>query len=456
MYDFSKVIESQRDFFNSNTTKNIKFRKEQLSRFLKVLKENEELMYEAIYADFRKSAYETYETELAILYAEIKHSIKKVKSWSSPKWVAANIANLPGSSYIMPEPLGNTLVIGAWNYPFLLSMQPVVSAIAAGNTVIMKPSELAMNTSRVMAKMINENFDTHFFHVIEGGVEETTALLKEKFDKIFYTGSPNVGKIIMRAASDHLTPVTLELGGKSPAIITKGANLKMAAVRIVWGKFVNGGQTCVAPDYLMVEKGIKEELIEEIKKRIKKIFGDNPQESEALVRIINPRHFNRLTALLDENKIIFGGNRDEEDLYIAPTLMSNVTWDDAVMKEEIFGPIMPVLEFEHLDDAIGQIKAQPKPLALYLFTGSKKVEKKVFREISFGGGALNDTIMHLANPNLPFGGVGNSGMGNYHGKFGFDTFSHKKSILKKATWFEPFVKYPPFTEFKLNLLKKLL
>ncbi|NPA36642.1 MAG: aldehyde dehydrogenase [Chlorobi bacterium] len=456
MCDYKKIVESQKDFFNSNATKDIKFRKEQLRKFLQVLKANEEKMYDAIYADFRKSSYETYETELAILYAEIKHSVKKVRSWSRPKRVAANLANLPGSSFIMPEPLGTSLVIGAWNYPFLLSMQPVVSAIAAGNTVIMKPSELAMNTSNVMAKMINDNFDSHFFHVIEGGVEETTALLMEPFDKIFYTGNPNVGKIIMRAASEHLTPVTLELGGKSPAIITKGANLKMTATRIVWGKFLNGGQTCVAPDYLLVEKGMKEPLIDAIKKRIKKVHGDDPQQSEAFVRIINPRHFKRLTALLDEKKIIVGGETDEKDLYIAPTLMDNVTWDDDVMQEEIFGPILPVLEYENIEDAIAQIKERPKPLALYLFTNSKSIEKKVFREVSFGGGALNDTIMHLANPNLPFGGVGNSGMGNYHGKFGFDTFSHKKAILKKATWFEPWVKYPPFTEGKLKILKKLL
>jgi aldehyde dehydrogenase (NAD+) len=307
-----------------------------------------------------------------------------------------------------------------------------------------------------MAEMINENFDANFFHVIEGGVEETTALLKEPFDKIFYTGNPTVGKIIMRAASEHLTPVTLELGGKSPAIVTKSANLKMTAIRLVWGKFVNGGQTCVAPDYLLVEKGMKEPLIDAIKKRIKKVHGDDPQKSEAFVRIINPRHFKRLTALLDEKKIIEGGQTDEKDLYIAPTLMDNVTWDDAVMQEEIFGPILPILEYENIEDAIAQIKARPKPLALYLFTSDKSIEKKVFREVSFGGGALNDTIMHLANPNLPFGGVGNSGMGNYHGKFGFDAFTHKKAILKKATWFEPWVKYPPFTEGKLNILKKLL
>ena len=456
MNDFSKTVESQREFFNSNITKSIKFRREHLKKFLDVLKANEGLMYEAIYADFKKSKFETYETELAILYAEIKHSIKKVAVWSKSKRIVNSMANLPGISYIMPEPLGTALVIGAWNYPFLLSMHPVASAIAAGNTVIMKPSELALNTSHVMAKLVNENFDSNFFHVIEGGVDETTALLKEKFDKIFYTGSPAVGKIIMRAASEHLTPVTLELGGKSPAIVTKGASLKVTAKRIVWGKFINGGQTCVAPDYLMVDKSIKKQLIEEIKEQILKIHGDDPQKSEAFVRIINPRHFKRLIALLDKDKIALGGETDKEDLYIAPTLMEDITWDDAVMKEEIFGPVLPILEYTDLNDAIKQIKATPKPLALYLFTNKKSIRNKVFSEISFGGGALNDTVMHLADANLPFGGVGNSGMGSYHGKFGFDAFSHHKSILQKATWFEPFVKYPPYTNFKLNLLKKLL
>ncbi len=352
MHNYDKILDSQREFFNSNTTKSIEFRKEQLRNFLDVLKSNESLMYEAIYVDFKKSKFETYETELALLYAEIKYSIKKVGLWSRPRRIVNSLANLPGRSLIMPEPLGNTLVIGAWNYPLLLSMHPVVSAIAAGNTVIMKPSELALNTSNVMAKLINENFESNFFHVVEGGVEETTALLKEKFDKIFYTGSPAVGKIIMRAASEHLTPVTLELGGKSPAIVTKGASLKVTAKRIVWGKFINGGQTCVAPDYLMVDKSIKKQLIEEIKKQILEIHGEDPQKSEAFVRIINPRHFNRLTALLDSDKIVVGGNTHEEDLYIAPTLMENITWDDAVMKEEIFGPILPILEYTDIDDAI--------------------------------------------------------------------------------------------------------
>ncbi len=453
---YSEIINKQQEFFNSNTTKNLKYRKSQLRKLLSVLKENEEALSEAIYKDFKKSAFDTYSTELGIIYAEIKHSIKKLSNWAEKRYVGTNLANIPGSSYILYEPLGNTLIIGAWNYPYLLSLHPAVSAIAAGNTVIIKPSELAMNTSQTMAKLINENFDQNYFHVVEGGVRETTALLKEKFDKIFYTGSSTVGKIIMRAAAEHLTPVTLELGGKSPAIVTDTASIKMTAKRLVWGKFLNGGQTCVAPDYLMVDKKVTAQLIEELKKQMVKIHGADPQKSDAFPRIINPRHFERLLKLLDKDKIIVGGETDKDDLYMAPTLMKNINWDDAVMKEEIFGPVLPILEYDDLDEAISQMKAQPKPLALYLFTGSNRVKNKIFSEISFGGGALNETIMHLANPNLPFGGVGNSGMGNYHGEYGFIAFSHQKSIIEKPNWFEPFVKYPPYSKLKLNILKKLM
>ena len=454
--NYQEIIDGQRDFFNSNATKSVSFRKKQLRKFLTLLQENEDYLNEAIYKDFKKSAFENYATEMSLLYGELKHSISHVGHWSRRRRVATNLANLPGSSFVMPEPLGNTLVIGAWNYPFLLTLHPAISAMAAGNTVILKPSELAMNTSKAMAKLINDNFDSNYFHVIEGGVPETTELLKLKFDKIFYTGSTAVGKIIMRSAAEHLTPVVLELGGKSPAIITKGASLKMAAKRIVWGKFLNGGQTCVAPDYLMVDKSIKDKLLEEIKKQIKTIHGDDPQKSEAFVRIINPRHFDRINKLIDKEKVVFGGETDKDDLYISPTLMHHVNWDDAVMKEEIFGPVLPILEYDKIEDAITQIKAQPKPLALYLFTDCNKIRDRIFGEISFGGGALNETIMHLANPNLPFGGVGNSGTGNYHGKYGFDAFSHHKSIIQKGNWFEPFVKYPPYTKFKLGVLKKLM
>jgi len=454
--NYQEIIKNQQAFFNTNATKDINFRKKQLKKFYQVLKDNEDQLNKAIYADFKKSAFETYATELSLIYGELKHSISSVKHWSKKKYVSTNLANIPGSSYIMPEPLGNTLIIGAWNYPYLLALQPAVSALAAGNTVVLKPSELALNTSNLMAKLINENFDSDYFHVIEGGVKETTELLKQRFDKIFYTGSSPVGKIIMRAASEHLTPVVLELGGKSPAIVTKNASIKMTAQRLVWGKFLNGGQTCVAPDYIMVHKSVKTKLIEEIKKQITKIHGDDPQKSEAIVRIINPRHFKRLIQLMDPTKIILGGQTDEKDLYIAPTLMDNISWDDAVMKEEIFGPIFPILEYEDLDDAIAQIKAQEKPLALYLFTNKNSIRDKVFNEISFGGGAVNETIMHLSNPNLPFGGVGNSGTGNYHGEFGFKTFSHFKSIIQKPNWFEPFVKYAPYNSFKLKVLKLLM
>ena len=456
MNTYQELLDSQRSFFNTNATKSVKFRKEQMKKLLHILKTHEKELDEAIYADFKKSAFENFATELSLIYSELKHSIKMVNHWSKKKYAGTNLANLPGSSYIIPEPLGNTLVIGAWNYPYLLSLHPAISAMAAGNTIVLKPSELAMNTSNLMAKLINENFDSQYFHVVEGGVKETTELLQQKFDKIFYTGSSPVGKIIMRAASEHLTPVVLELGGKSPAIVTKGASIKMAAKRLVWGKFLNGGQTCVAPDYLMVDKSVKQQLIEEIKKQITKIHGDYPQKSEAFVRIINPRHFDRITQLMDQDKIIVGGQTDKQDLYIAPTLMDHVNWDDAVMKEEIFGPVLPIIEYEDLNDAIAQIKAQEKPLALYLFTNKKSIRDQVFHEISFGGGALNETIMHLANPNLPFGGVGNSGTGSYHGEYGFAAFSHQKSIIQKPNWFEPFVKYAPYTSFKLSVLKKLM
>lgn len=454
--DFKSILEEQSAFFAKNNTKNSKFRIEQLKKLKKVLKANEVLLNEALYKDFKKSAFETYETELSLIYHEISLAIKNINSWSKKKRVGSGLSNFPGQSFIIPEPYGKVLVIGAWNYPYQLSILPAVSALAAGNTVIIKPSELSLNASNAMAQIINSNFNKEVLHVIEGAVEETTALLKHPFDYIFYTGSTAVGKIIMRAASEHLTPVVLELGGKSPAIIDENANLKMAAKRIVWGKFLNGGQTCVAPDYLLAHQSIKDQLIKEIKNQLKQIQGANAMESEAFVRIINPRHFKRLIELIDKEKMIIGGNTCENELYIEPTVLDRVSFDDKVMQEEIFGPILPIISYTDLNWAIDQIKSRPKPLALYLFTNSKSIQKKVLNEVSFGGGAINDVIMHLANTKLPFGGVGNSGMGNYHGKYGFDTFSHQKSIIKKTNWFEPWFKYPPYTKGKLNLIRKIL
>ncbi len=454
--NYHELVQSQLDYFNSNITKDANFRIRQLKQLKSVLKANEKLLDEAIYKDFKKSSFENYVTELSMIYHEINLAIVNLKDWSKKIKVATNMANMPGSSYILPEPLGVTLTIGAWNYPYQLSILPAVAAMAAGNTAIIKPSELALNTSHAMASVINDNFDSQYLHVVEGGVEETTALLEEKFDKIFYTGSGNVGRIIMGAAAKHLTPVTLELGGKSPAFIFNDANLKITAKRLVWAKFLNGGQTCVAPDYVLVEKGIKEKLLKEIEKQILKYHGENPMESEGFVRIINPRHFDRIMKLIDQDKVVIGGNSNKEELYIAPTVMDYISYDDAVMQEEIFGPILPIIEFEDLDWAIKMVKDRDKPLALYVFTSSKKNSKKIFHEISFGGGAVNDAVMHLANANLPFGGVGESGMGSYHGKTGFDSFSHFKSIYSHPTLLEPNLKYTPYTKNKFKVMRLML
>ncbi|MCK5857618.1 MAG: aldehyde dehydrogenase [Bacteroidales bacterium] len=454
--NYSKLVQSQLDYFNSNITKDTDFRIRQLKHLKSVLKSNEKLLDEAIYKDFKKSSFENYVTELSLIYHEINLAMGDLKEWSTKKKVATNMANMPGNSYILPEPLGVTLTIGAWNYPYQLSLAPVVAALAAGNTAIIKPSELALNTSRAMAAVINDNFESQYLHVVEGGVEETTALLNEKFNKIFYTGSGNVGRIIMGAAAKHLTPVTLELGGKSPAFVFNDAKLKIAAKRLVWAKFLNGGQTCVAPDYLLVEKGMKEKLIEEMQKQILKYHGDNPMQSEGFVRIINPRHFDRIMKFIDIEKVVIGGESNKVELYIAPTVMDNVSFDDAVMQEEIFGPVLPIIEFDDLDEAIKMVKDRDKPLALYVFTSSNKNTEKIFHEISFGGGAVNDAVMHLANANLPFGGVGESGMGSYHGKAGFDTFSHFKSIYSHSTMVEPNLKYTPYTPNKLKIMRLML
>lgn len=452
----AEIVHIQKDFFQSQKTKSIHYRREQLKKFKSVLKDNETKLYDAIQKDFGKSLYETYETELSIIYHEINSAIKNVKKWSKPKRVQTNLANLPGKSRIFPEPYGNTLVIGAWNYPYQLTLVPVVSALAAGNTVIVKPSELAANTSAIMAELINDTFDHGLVYVKEGGIPETTDLLEQKFDKIFFTGSTKVGKIVYQAAAKHLTPVTLELGGKSPTFVFPDTNLKMAAKRIVWGKFLNGGQTCVAPDYLLVHKDVQDRFLKELKNQILKVQGENPKGSEAYVRIINKANFHRLTALIDKDKIYYGGETDEESLYISPTILNNVCFDDKVMEDEIFGPILPVITFDNLDEAISEVNSRPKPLALYTFTAKSKIKRKILSEISFGGGCLNDTVMHLTNPNLPFGGVGNSGTGNYHGKAGYDAFSHQKSVLSKAMWFEPFLKYRPYTKLNMKIIRWII
>ena len=425
-----------------------------LEKLKSVLIKNERLLYEAIYADFGKSKFDTFTTEISFVIKDIDYNLKHLNSFSAPKKVKTNIVNQLGSSRIYNEPLGCVLVIGAWNYPYQLSLSPLVSAIAAGNCAILKPSEIAENTMKTMAKMINENFPSDYVYVAEGGIEETTEILKLKFDKIFFTGSPKVGKIIYEAAAKNLTPVTLELGGKSPAIVTENANFEIAAKRIVWGKFLNAGQTCVAPDYVLVDEKVREKFLEYLKIYIKQF--DYQPNSEHYTRIINERNFDRLVHFIDKDKIYYGGNFDREKLYIEPTVLNNVSWDDFVMQEEIFGPILPVVSYKIFNEALNKITEGEKPLAAYIFT-EKNEEKRMFTEkISFGGGCINDVMMHLSNDHLPFGGIGNSGIGNYHGKFGFEAFSHQKAVLNRATWGEPNFKYPPYTEDKLKWIKKVL
>lgn len=448
------IVSQQRDFFKSDKTKDCNFRIQQLKALKKVLKSNESLLTEAIYKDFKKSEFDCYTTELALLYSDINEACKKIKSWSKIKRVNTNLINFPAKSRIIPEPYGVSLIIGAWNYPYQLSFAPAIAAIAAGNTVILKPSEIPVNSSKAIKKIVNDNFKSNFFHVIEGGVQTTQQLLGLNFDKIFFTGSPKVGKIIYQAAAQHLTPVTLELGGKSPAIVCENSNIEVSAKRIVWGKFLNAGQTCIAPDYLLVHKNIKDKLISAIISEIERCNYSFANKN--YVQIINEANMHRLVALLDKNKIIYGGDYDIYERYFAPTLMSDITFDDKVMQDEIFGPILPIIEFEKIEEISTKLKNLPKPLASYLFTGNKKQAHRLFNELSFGGGAVNDTIMHITNSKLPFGGVGNSGIGSYHGKSGFNEFTHYKSILKKSTCFEPNLKYSPYNEKKLKLARRIM
>ncbi len=454
--DIFKIINQQKAFFNSNSTKEVNFRIETLKKLKHILKENEDKLYTAIYSDFKKSEFETYLTEISLIYNELNESIKNLKKWSKKKKVRTNLANFPAKSYIIPEPLGTVLIISAWNYPYQISLIPTISAISAGNTVVLKPSEIPNNTSKILARLINSNFNENLLTVIEGGVETTSELLKQKWDKIFFTGSTNVGKIIYKAAAENLTPVTLELGGKSPTFILKDCDIKLTAKRIVWAKFLNAGQTCIAPDYLLVEKEIKEQLLAALKTEIELAYPLSNTINENYVQIINDVHFQRLTSLIPTDRIYSGGEYNIEERVIHPTILHNINFEDLIMKEEIFGPLLPVISFDNLDDVISKVKKKEKPLALYIYSKNKKIINKILNEISFGGGAINESLVHLSNPNLPFGGVGASGIGNYHSKAGFDTFTHYKSILHKSFLFEPNIKYLPFTKLKRRILKMLL
>jgi len=449
-----QLIHHQRLFFDSNMTKDVDFRIAQLNKLYTVIKDNEKYLMQAIKDDFKKSEFDTYTNELALIYSDIKEAIQKVKQWASPKKVRTNLINFPSKSYILAEPLGVTLIIGAWNYPYQLSLVPVVASMAAGNTIVLKPSELPAGTSHAMATIINDNFKPDYLTVVEGGIAETTALLEERFDKIFFTGSVPVGKIVYQAAAKHLTPVTLELGGKSPAIVTETCKMDVCVKRLIWAKFLNAGQTCIAPDYAFVHRKVKDEFLSLAKKEIQR--SEFSETNGNYVQIIDEKNVERLAGLIDSSKVYHGGTYNIKERYVEPTIMSNVTVDDPIMSCEIFGPILPVLTFDSIDTVIHEIKARPKPLACYVFTDDQTIKNRILNEISFGGGGINDAVMHITNSNMAFGGVGESGIGAYHGEAGFKIFTHYKSILDKPTWFEPNLKYHPHTKSKLTLIKWMM
>lgn len=452
--EIKSIIESQREFFNSGSTKDLNFRLDQLDKLYNLILEYEDELTNALYLDLKKSEYESYLTEIGFTLSELRFIRKRLKKWVKPKKVKSHFSTFFSKSYIYSEPYGVTLIIAPWNYPFQLAIAPLIGAIAAGNCVVIKPSEYSVNTSKVISKLINENFASNYIKVIEGGIETNQLLLKEKFDYIFFTGSVNVGKIVMQEASKHLTPVTLELGGKSPCIVDKDANLNLASKRIVFGKFINAGQTCVAPDYLLVHKDVKDKLVNLMIEEIKKMYYENETLQSYYPKIINERRFNHLLSLLENENIVFGGKRNIDNLIIEPTLLDNVSFDSSVMQEEIFGPILPIITYKSIEEVITNVRKLDKPLALYLFSNSKKFLKTILNSISYGGGCINDTIMHLTSPYLPFGGVGSSGIGSYHGKATFDTFSHKKSILISRKIDIPF-KYPPYNKSK-KWIRKIL
>ena len=450
----TELLEHQRQFFDSGATKSPGFRKESLQKLKSLLTGHEAELCAAIERDFRKSPFETFETELGLLAMDIDTAARHLKKWSRKRKVPTNLINLPAKSYVLPEPLGTCLIIGAWNYPYQLSLSPLISCMAAGNTAILKPSEIAPNTSAAMARIINGAFPPGYLRVVEGGAGEITALLRHKFDKIFFTGSARVGRIVYRAAAENLTPVTLELGGKSPAIIHRDCGLRTSVKRLVWAKFLNAGQTCVAPDYVLVHDSVKDRFLALAQECIER--NNYSFDNGNYVQIVNEANFKRLADLINPDKVRYGGRMDLESRFIEPTIMTDVRLEDAVMQEEIFGPIMPVISFNSLDEAIALIQRFAKPLALYLFSSDRRVKEQILNSVAFGGGIINDAVMHFSNTSLPFGGVGESGFGSYHGKAGFDAFSHHKSIMEKPYGFETSLKYPPYTPAKLKWLKWLM
>ncbi len=453
--EIKKVVINQREYFSKGKTKNLGFRIQQLKLLRKIIIKHEEDIMLALKKDLNKSKFETYETEIGFVLSELSYVIKNLPKWARCKRVRTPLTNFLSTSYSYPEPYGVTLIMSPWNYPFQLTITPLIGSIAAGNCTILKPSAYSPNTSDLIDKLISKYFDKSFITVVKGGREANNTLLEQKFDYIFFTGSVAVGKIVMKAASKHLTPVTLELGGKSPCIVDETANIDLSAKRIIWGKLLNAGQTCIAPDYVFVHESVKDKLIDRMKHHILEFYGKDISNNPEYPKIISEKHFNRLNTLIEDGEILFAGGSNKETGQIGLTLLGDVSLDIPVMQEEIFGPILPILEYESINNVISFINNRPKPLALYLFSNNKVTHKRIIGNISFGGACINDTIVHFASSYMPFGGVGESGMGAYHGKTSFDTFSHKKSIVKKSNLVDLALRYPPYKN-KLKVLKKFL
>ena len=449
----ASLLDKQREYYKSGVTVPVNFRIEQLKKLYAAIKKYENEILQALHTDLGKSDYESFMCEIGLVLSEITYMIRHTKKFAKRKTVFTPITNFHAHCFKQPVPYGNTLIMSPWNYPFLLTVDPLADAIAAGNTAVVKPSAYSPATSAIISKIISECFDAEYIAVITGGRAENAALLEQKFDFVFFTGSQAVGKEVLRHTAEHLTPAVLELGGKSPCIVDKSANIALAAKRIVFGKFLNCGQTCVAPDYILCESSVKDKFINEVASQIKIQYGDNPLKNKDYGRIINQKHFERLCSLIDKNKVIIGGETDCGSNRIAPTVMDNVTENDAVMGEEIFGPIMPILTFDDFDKMVDNLKGKDKPLALYLFSSDKGQIKRITTELSYGGGCINDVVVHLSTSEMGFGGVGQSGMGSYHGKDGFDAFSHYKSIMDKKTWLDLPMRYQPY---KNKMYEKLL
>lgn len=450
----SQLMDQQKRYYLTGATRGLDFRLAQLKKLKQAIVERESDIIQALRTDLNKGEKEAYAFEISIVYQEIAHAMKHLKRWMKPKKVKTPMTHSGSRSYIIPEPLGAALIIAPWNYPFMLAFDPLVGAIAAGNTVVLKPSELAPAVSAVMSSILRAAFEPHYIAIVEGGVEESHALLELPFDKIFFTGSVAVGKIVMEAAAKHLARITLELGGKSPCIVHDDAQLKLAAQRIAFGKFSNAGQTCVAPDYLLVHRSVKSKLLAYLQEAIVSFYGSKPLQSPDYGKIISRRHYERLRHFMKEGKVVMGGLANDLSLQIEPTVLEDITWEMTVMQEEIFGPILPVLTYDSLEEVIGLIQARPKPLALYVFSEDKKVQDTLLERISFGGGCVNDTLMHFGSTHLPVGGVGESGMGSYHGEMSFHIFSHMKSILKQTTKFDIPFRYPS-SQLGLKIIRRL-